>query len=79
LFARSVYRRGGITLHALRLEVGDTVFFDILQTWLSRFGGGVASTEDFIALSEERSGLELGSFFDAWLGDGPLPALPSDS
>lgn len=77
LFAPSVYRRGGITLHALRLEVGDAVFFDILQTWLLRFGGGVASTEDFISLSEERSGNNLRGFFDAWLSDGPLPALPS--
>lgn len=75
LFDRSVYRRGAITLHALRLEVGDAEFFDILQTWVTRFGGGVASTDDFIALSEELSGDELDAFFDGWLGDGPLPSL----
>ncbi len=75
LFDRSVYRRGAITLYALRLRVGDGEFFDILQAWLARFGGGVASTEDFIALSEEVSGDELDGFFDAWLSDGPLPGL----
>jgi aminopeptidase N len=75
LFDRSVYRRGAITLYALRLQVGDAVFFDILQTWITRFGGGVASTDDFISLSEEVSGDELDDFFDAWLSDGALPNL----
>jgi aminopeptidase N len=75
LFDQSVYRRGAITLYALRLQVGDAVFFDILQTWITRFGGGVASTEDFISLSEEVSGDELDNFFNAWLSDGALPKL----
>jgi aminopeptidase N len=79
LFAPSVYRRGGVTLHALRLTVGDEVFFNILQTWGQRFGGGSASTADFVALSEELSGQQLGDFFDAWLGSGTLPALPANN
>lgn len=77
LFDPSVYRRGALTLHALRLEVGDEVFFDILRTWLDRFGGGVASTDDFVALSEEISGIDLDAFFDGWLGAGALPSLAS--
>lgn len=75
LFDGSVYRRGGLTLHALRLRVGDAEFFDILQTWLVRFGGGAASTRDFIELSEELSGDDLTDFFAGWLGDGALPPL----
>ena len=76
LFDPSVYRRGGLTLHALRRKVGDDRFFQILRTWNTRFGGGSASTADFVALSEELSGEELGDFFDAWLSNGPLPDLP---
>ena len=75
LFAPSVYRRGGATLHALRLELGDDTFFELLRTWLDRFGGGVASTDDFVALAEELSGEELDGFFDSWLGAGPIPAF----
>ncbi len=75
LFDRSVYRRGGLTLHALRIDVGDDVFFDILQTWIGRFGGGSASTEDFVELSEELAGKSLTEFFAGWLGDGALPTL----
>jgi len=77
LFDPSVYRRGGLTLHALRLQVGDDVFFEILRTWLDRFGGGTASTSDFVALSEEIHGDELSDFFDAWLSEAPLPPLPN--
>ncbi len=73
LFAPSVYRRGAATMHGLRLTVGDDVFFPLLREWVVRFGGGTASTEDFIALSEELSGMELDDFFAEWLSDGPVP------
>ena len=77
LFDASVYRRGGLTLHALRLEVGDDAFFEMLRTWLERYGGGSATTSDFIALAEEIHGDDLSEFFDAWLSDQPLPQLPN--
>lgn len=76
LFDASVYRRGGLTLHALRLEVGDDAFFTILRTWLNRYGGGSASTADFVALAEEIHNADLSEFFDAWLSDRPIPSLP---
>jgi len=77
LFGISVYQRGGLTLHALRAEVGDDVFFEILRTWTGRFEFATAGTEDFISLSEELSGSDLGSLFDAWLFSAELPPLPS--
>ena len=73
LFDISVYDRGALTLHVLRHTVGDDVFFAILQDWVSRFGGGVATTADFEALAEELSGQELTPMFDAWLRDEGLP------
>ena len=78
LFSPSiVYERGALTLHALRLHVGDEAFFTILRTWTGRFHNGNATTEDFIALAEEVSGEQLDDFFDAWLFAPALPALPS--
>ncbi|MGB3737110.1 MAG: M1 family metallopeptidase [Ilumatobacter sp.] len=73
LFSPQVYLRGAFTLHALRVRVGDEVFFDILQTWNERFGGANASTDDFQSLSEELSGEELDEFFDEWLRTEALP------
>ena len=42
MFDDRVYKRGALTLHALRLTVGDDAFFDLLREWVERFGGGTA-------------------------------------
>lgn len=74
LFDVQVYQRGALTLHALRLEIGDEAFFELLRTWIERYGGGNATTEDFESLAEELSGRELRGLFDAWLRTDELPA-----
>ena len=73
LFATQVYNRGAGTLHALRVKIGDDAFFAVAKEWVVRFGGGTATTADFIALSEEISGQDLGSFFQVWAYDPPKP------
>ena len=78
LFAASaVYERGALTLHALRLTVGDEAFFTILREWTRRYHNGNATTEDFIRLCEEISGQVLDAFFAAWLYEPGLPELPA--
>ena len=75
LFNGGVYLRGGLTLHALRLEVGDEAFFEIVRAYYDRYKYGNASTEDFIAIAEEISGQKLDDLFDAWLYDEQLPEM----
>ena len=78
LFNSGVYYWGALALHALRLEVGDDTFFEILKTYHERFADGNARTADFIAVAEEVSGKELTAFFDSWLYSeelAPIPAL----
>ena len=77
LFNGGVYVRGGLLLHALRLEVGDENFFAILQTYFERYQGGNASTADFIAIAEEISAKDLSTFFDAWLFNEAIPSIPA--
>lgn len=76
LFNGGVYVRGAMTLHALRLTVGDEAFFEILQTYYDRFKYGNATTQDFVAVAEEISGQNLGELFDAWLYAPETPELP---
>jgi aminopeptidase N len=76
LFNAGVYYRGGLTLHALRLEVGDDTFFRILQTYYDRFRNGNANTKDFIDTANEVSGKDLTAFFDAWLYQTEMPPIP---
>lgn len=79
LFGRNVYYRGALTLYALRLQVGDDNFFEILREWAGTYAYGNASTADFIALSEKISGQNLQSFFQGWLYDKEMPPFPGTS
>lgn len=76
MFDDRVYQRGALTLHALRLTVGDIVFFDILRAWTTRYRFGVATTHDFRTLSARLSGRHLEPLFDAWLVARSVPRLP---
>lgn len=76
LFGTGVYIRGGLTLHALRAEVGDEAFFEALRTYADRFRHANASTADFIAVVEETAGRDLTGFFEAWLYAETVPDLP---
>jgi aminopeptidase N len=77
MFARPVYDRGAMALHALRLTVGEVDFRLILRRWAGEFGGHTARTADLLALAEEVSGQELDGLFEDWLYTRAKPALPS--
>ncbi|WP_433333767.1 M1 family metallopeptidase [Spirillospora sp. CA-294931] len=75
MFGRSVYDRGGMTLHALRKTVGDAKFFEILKTWAKEKRHSTATTPEFIATAERVSGRQLDAFFDGWLFQRGRPKL----
>ena len=77
MFDDRVYKRGALTLHALRLTVGDDAFFSLLKDWVAEHSGGSVTTEDFRAFAGERTGADLDELFDAWLDVEELPALPA--
>lgn len=76
LFAWSVYSRGALTLHALRLKIGEQAFYDTIATYFQRYNGGNATTADFIGVAEEMSGQDLAEFFNAWLYGEGIPDIP---
>ncbi|WP_040491145.1 M1 family metallopeptidase [Ilumatobacter nonamiensis] len=74
LFGFNSYDGGAVVAHALRAEIGDDEFFELLSRWVGENLGTSRSTDDFIALAEEVSGRDLATFFDAWLFADALPA-----
>jgi aminopeptidase N len=76
LFGESVYNRGALTLHALRLTVGDDAFFKILREWAASMRHGNGTSAQFIALAGKVSGKSLDAFFAAWLYGKVKPPLP---
>ncbi len=73
LYGVSVFWRGALTLDALRREVGDEAFFDILKAYLQKFAYSNATTADFITVAETVSGSDLSALFDAWLYSEEMP------
>lgn len=77
LFNSSVYTRGALALHALRLQMGDEAFFTFVRKWVSLYTFSTATTQDLIDLAVEVSGDEsIRDLMDAWLYQDPLPDIP---
>ena len=78
LFAPAVYYRGALTLHALRMTIGDDAFFTSVRKYVDDFGGKSVTTADFVQVVESVSGADLEDFFDSWLFGTPMPDLPCE-
>jgi aminopeptidase N len=76
MFDDPAYRRGAMTLQALRETIGDADFFALLKTWYSENRYANATTADFIETAERVSGEQLDAFFEAWLFSRTRPPLP---
>jgi aminopeptidase N len=75
-FSGSVYFRGAMTQHALRVAVGDADFWRIARAWIAKNRYATGTTAEFIALAERVSGEELSDLFDAWLFQEARPPYP---
>lgn len=79
MFDDWVYKRGALTLHAVRAIVGDAAFFDLLRSWTTTFADETVTTDDFIEHCRASSGdkaSEVVEALEAWLLRPELPALP---
>jgi len=75
VFDNAVYDRGALTLQALRVQIGDDAFFELLQTWVQEHKYSTGTTDEFIALAEKLSGQQLDSLFKTWLFTAGRPEL----
>ncbi|WP_024287408.1 M1 family metallopeptidase [Cellulomonas sp. KRMCY2] len=87
IFDDRVYKRGALTLHALRGALGDEVFFGLVRAWTARYADGSVSTADFRSHAAEHAAAAGGhrlagtvaALLATWL-DGPqLPKLAQPS
>jgi aminopeptidase N len=76
MFSPNIYDGGATVLFALRQVIGDPAFQQLERRWVQRYGGGPASTADFIALANEVSHRNLTGFLTAWLYGTKTPAMP---
>ncbi|TDC86218.1 M1 family peptidase [Micromonospora sp. KC606] len=77
MFDPLVYKRGALTLHALRREIGDTQFFTMLRGWVAGHRHATVTTAAFRAHAQRYARQPLDALFSAWLDQPALPAFPS--
>lgn len=84
MFDDRVYKRGALTVHALRVLLGDDDFFDLLRRWTSEHRFGLVETRDLenlvldiIQHRKDISAADVSSLFDSWLRRTELPYFPA--
>jgi len=63
----NVYYGPALMWHELRRRIGDDAFFALVRDWPQAHEDANAGRDDYLPWLEERTGLELSDFFDAWL------------
>ncbi len=71
----TVYYKGAAVLHMLRFLLGDSLFFESLHYYFERFKYRNVTTDSFVAVCEEVSGIELDWFFNEWVYERGYPEL----
>ncbi|MEU9886240.1 M1 family metallopeptidase [Sphaerisporangium sp. NPDC051011] len=75
LFDDRVYKRGALTLHALRRVLGGPAFTSLLRVWTDAYRHGVVTTGMFTELAARYTPEPLDAFFASWLYTETLPPL----
>ncbi|MCW2765924.1 MAG: pepN 3 [Nocardioides sp.] len=70
----NIYYGPALMWDELRQRIGDDAFFALVRDWPRANEFGNAGREDYLPWLEERTGLELTSFFDDWLLGAKSPA-----
>lgn len=77
MFDDRIYKRGALTLHALRVQLGDEPFFTLLRTWTAEHRHGNVTTAQFKDLAARFSDVSLRPLWEAWLSTRELPPAPT--
>jgi aminopeptidase N len=73
MFDDRVYKRGALTLHALRRRLGDEKFFALLRDWTTRYRHGSVITDDFTGMAANYCDESLQQLWDVWLYSTQVP------
>jgi aminopeptidase N len=67
MFDSHTYPKGGLVLHMLRRELGDTDFFNALGYYLRKHGYKNVDTNDLVRAIAESTGRNMQPFFEQWV------------
>lgn len=67
LFSKTVYQKGAWVLHMIRNIISDSIFFNFLKEYFSKYKYGVVSTIQFKNFLEYYNNKDYTKFFDDWV------------
>ncbi|WP_111765382.1 M1 family metallopeptidase [Nakamurella deserti] len=70
----AVYSRGPLALHALRHQLGDEKFDELLLSWIEEHSGSGATWAEFETLVSTIAGRDETAFLQAWFHGTTIPA-----
>ncbi|SIS10367.1 M1 family metallopeptidase [Microbacterium sp. RURRCA19A] len=76
MFDDRVYKRGALTLHALRRSIGDDRFFDLVRGWTAAHRHALVGTDDFRAAVRAAGGADAVELLSLWIDRAEVPSLP---
>ncbi|WP_248241859.1 M1 family metallopeptidase [Microbacterium kunmingense] len=76
MFDDRVYKRGALTLHALRRTVGDEAFFAFLRRWTTAHRHQLVGSDDLRLAVSESFGERESALLHRWIDTAALPPLP---
>jgi len=62
-----VYAKAALFFHAIRSDLGDEMYEEVLAEYLDRHRWSVAIPADFLAVAEQVSGQDLGGLYTQWI------------
>jgi aminopeptidase N len=69
----AVYDKGALAMHALRRQIGDDAFNQVLKGWTEKHKDGNASWPEFEQFVADTAKQDLRAFFDAWFRGDKKP------
>ena len=83
MFDDRVYKRGALTLHALRRQLSDAPFFQAVRAYVAASQHGTVTPEDFVrelhGVAEDAgvTPADIDATLAAWLDETALPHFPA--
>jgi len=70
-----VYRKGALTLQALRVMVGEEAFWSGIRKYTEQYSDRLVETDDLRRVFEEETGQHLSWFFEQWVYHMHVPEV----
>lgn len=79
VYGKTVYDKGATVVHTLMNYLGEETFTDVVKAYLNEFAFDHASSADMCDFMSDYTGIDLTSFFDAWVFTPGTPHFSIDS